>query len=102
MLKHQKNFLELKKISKIFNDNPVVINLLENELNLWTLYIRLIIKKMDSKEIILRDSAFDLHPPKKNLSWFFNRISEHGFNFKVYNFYIINYIFKFFFDILFN
>ena len=51
---------------------------------------------MGSKKLYLEIVLGIYTHQKKNFSWFFKRIFEHGFNFKVYNFYIINYIFKFF------
>ena len=60
-----KNFFELRNQLKILlNKKPVVINFLDNERNAWTAYSKLMIKRKQLIEIIIRQISFTL-PIKK-------------------------------------
>ena len=88
-----KNILELiKTLKSLIKKNTFIINLMQNENNLYTLITKFFLKKKKPVEIVLNDTAFD-YVVKKNLKWFFSKILKSNFN--VYKFYLKLYAFKF-------
>ena len=73
-------FNKIKK-EKIIISNHIEIN------NLNSLIINLVIK-LSKLPVMLYEQASPFPIFKKNINFFFSRIKEHGFNYKVYLFYI--------------
>ena len=78
----------------IIKKRPIILNLNDEEINLWTILVKFIIKKNNLNEIVINEKSWVL-PIKKNFGWLKNKILEHGFNFKVYFFYIQFFLGKF-------
>ena len=90
-----KNFYQLVMLkNELFKNDPIVLNLNGDEKNLWTTYVKFLIKKKNLKEIIIKDADIWGVEIKKNLKWFFSRILEHKLNFDLYFYYLSFFFYK--------
>ena len=89
----------LKFLRHIIKKRPIILNLNDEEMNLWTILAKFIIKKNNLTEIVISEKSLVL-PEKKNFRWLKKRMIEHRFNFKVYFFYIQFFLGKFILSIL--
>ena len=97
--RHPKVFApkNLNSLIKYFNSKikkkPVILNFNESERNLWTFFVKFLIKKHNLKEIIIKEKNWNIKT-HKNFFWFVKKLKLHGFNFKVYLFYLKNFSLK--------
>ena len=79
--------------NKIRKKKIIIFNYVETS-NLNSFIINLLVK-LSKLPVMFYEWAHPFSISKKNINFFFSRIKEHGFNYKVYLFYLKLYFFKF-------
>lgn len=79
--------------NKIRKEKIIIYNRIE-AVNFNSFIINLLVK-LSKLPVILFEAAHPFLVPKKNTHFFLSRIKEHGFNYKIYLFYLKLYFFRF-------